>query len=369
MELIGPQATVYSRILPVKALRRTEGGSDPGIIASRNHSTTEYLPKTMNPEVDLRRLGAGIRATGNTVRQTLLRAKEFLEASEEKKWEALRMQGGMPGYEELHGDPNVNIPDTANALVITVDTGTEAAQLAVFPHEGAAEARTISAIPLPTVKGAPGLESPIIQGRWTSPNLYNRERIAEELPEKCALELLTATKRPQHCEGPEHPRERKAYTQVAVDHRGTITRLARFHTNGELNLPCTVTCGNERFMLDLLGITLIAIGEACGIKDGTGRTLAYAINPKGGEEQDKIFTILLNRSLQVLPTTLDAKDGCQLALASALIICIIGIMAWRSWKRFHKEDQTTAKEEEEVEMERMHPEAGTPQPPATPPRG
>ena len=371
MELIGPQATVYSKIVPVKALRQTGGAAGPGIIATRNHSTTEYLPESMNPEVDLRRLGAGIRATGDTVRQTLLKAKEFLEASEEKKWEALRMQGGMPGYKELHGDPNVNIPDTANALVITVDTGTEAAQLAVFPHEGAAEARTISAVPLPTVKRAPGLESPIIQGRWTSPNLYNRERITEELPEKCALELLTATRRPLHCEGPEHPKERRAYTQVAVDHRGTITRLARFHTNGELSLPCTVSCGNERFMLDLLGITLIAIGEACSIKDGTGRTLAYAINPKGAEEQDRIFKILLNRSLQILPTTLDAKDGCQLALALALITCLIGITAWKGWKRYREKGekgQTPPKEEEEVEMERMHPEAGTPQSPATPPR-
>ena len=369
-QLVGADAKVYSKIVPVKALETRERRPRPGVKTRRNHTKTEYLSETLNPELDIPRLGAGIRASGSTVRETLQTAKEFLEASEEEKKRALELREGMPGYKELKRDPNIHIPATANALVITVDTGTEAAQLAIFPHEGTAEARTVAAIPLPLEQGPPGLEPPIIRGRWTTPNFYNREVLTEELPEKCALEILTATPVTKHCDAPPTPQPRQAYTQLAVDHRGTITRLIRFHTNAVLNLPYSVTCGQEKYMLDLLGITLIAIGEACGIKDGRGESLAFAIDPKSRDEQARVFTILFNRYMKARSAGIDTLDACQVALAVALIGGLLGAIMWKYRSKCNqgRQPEEATEAAEGTELEKIHPEAGTPQEASTPAR-
>ena len=368
MQMVGPKARVYSKIMPVSALRAVGTQTQPGMKTNRNHTITEYTSENLDPEVDLHRLGAGIHAAGSTIRRTLSETKEFLMASEEWKRQALRVNQGIPGYKELEEDPNIDVPKTANALVITVDTGTEAAQLAVFPHEGTAEARTVSAIPLPTTQGPPGLENPIIRGRWTSPNLYNRERLTEELSEKCALELLTATGSPTHCDATSTPKPRQAYLQVAVDQRGTITRLIRIHTNARPSLPYSINCGPKNYMLDLLGTTLIAIGEACSIKDGSGEQMAFAINPKSPTEQDNTFTILFNRTLQTSSSELNAMDACQLALAAALMVGVAVAVAWKWRAKCAIGDNDAVEEEkaEETELEKIHPEAGTPRDTSTP---
>ena len=369
--LLGPQAKIYSKIVPVGDLTQPlhprhpnhpHYPIHPSMRTVRNHSTTAYHPVQMAPERDIKRLGAGTRATSNTVRHTLQAARAFLAASEHKKGEILRMEGGIPGYTELIEDPNIEIPGGANALTVGIDMGSEVAQMAVFPHEGTAESRTVIAIPLPTKKSPPGLETSIIRGSWTSPNLYNRKHLVEELPEMCALELLSAMKNPLHCEGTGDQRERKAFNLVTVDHKGTTTRMARFHTNAELQLPYTITCGNEMHLLDLLGITLIAIGEACNIKDGTGKMLTQSIGTKTQEEVSRSFKILFNRHLQAEPSPLDAKETIQLTLAVGLLISLITVMMCKCKKRLTRENQEAGATEhaDETELEELHPETGTP---------
>lgn len=363
-QLIGSGVEVYARLVPVARLfNRRDISPKPETTLRRQNSVTRYVPTLADLHNKIATLGTGRKAASAAIEANLKSARRFLHTAEQQKTKVLKMETGVPGYKDVYNDPNTDVVPTANALAITVDTGAEAAQVAIYAHKGDAQSTTITALPLPTIPPKAGYVPGGVKGHWTSPNHYNREHPTQGISEACAWELRARQPRPTSCAPKRATEPMKEYIEMRMDQRGSILRLIRIIRDPAQPAPLTITCGKAAKHVKTLGTLLLMIGEACSITDEHGQTLASAISTDGDRDQQGRVEILFNKSPIPQPLELDATDTVQLIVAGGLVLVAISITIWLIKER-KKRTATLSEAASPVELEQMHPEAGTP--PKTP---
>ena len=363
-QLVGPGAEVYAKLIPVARLfHGRDSRPKPETTLQRQNSVTRYVPTMADLHTGIATLGTGRKAASTAIEANLKTARRYLHTAEQQKTRVLKMETGVPGYRDVYSDPNTDVVPTANALAITVDTGAEAAQIAIYAHRGAAQSTTITALPLPTTLPTAGYVPGGVRGHWTSPNHYNREHPTQGITEACAWELRARQPRPPNCVPKRATEPMREYAEMRVDQHGSILRLIRIIRDPAHTAPLTITCGKAAKHVKTLGVILLMIGEACSITDEHGQTLAAAISADKEGKPTGRLEILFNKSPLPQPLELDATDTVQLIVAGGLVLVAIAIATWLIWER-RRRSATLSEATSPVELEHMHPEAGTP--PKTP---
>ena len=361
-QVLGPGIKIYTSLVPLAKLAASSTSTSPELKLSKLEGRTTYLPTSLPTATEIGKLASGALASFKSVRGVLNAVQRFLQASDREKNKITEMATGIPGYRELQETPNTPIPSGANALRMTVDTGMKTTQVAIFPYKGYSETTTVTAIPTPTTSQIPGMEPAGAAGHWTTPRHYNRLRPAETLPEDCAREILAEQHTTESCAPQQNYFPANEHIQIPLKHMGTTTRLVRIHTSINRGLPYTITCGVNKTRVWPLGMMLLTLGEKCSLTDEGGRMLAYPISRSG--TRDREYRVLLNEAIKLTSDGLAPKDLVQLIVLGLLVTT--GILVGIYWQRKRRPAAATEEGGPEPEMERIHPEAGTPEPEEAP---
>ena len=363
-QLIGSGVEVYAKLIPVaRLINRRDSSPKPETTLRRENSITKYVPTMEELHNGIATLGTGRKAAAAAIETNLETAKRFLHTAELQKTKVLRMETGLPGYKDVYNDPNTDVVPTANALAITVDTGAEAAQIAIYAHRGTAQSTTITALPLPTTLPTTGYVPGGVTGHWTSPNHYNRKHPTQGITETCAWELRARQPRPPSCTPKQATEPTMEFTEVKIDQQGSILRLVRIVQDPTQTAPLTITCNRASKFVKTLGVLLLIIGEACSITDEHGQTLTPVMSTGGDGQSGKQFEILFDKASTAQTLELDTTDAVQLIVAGGLTLVAVLITVWLIKER-KKRTAALSETTNPVELEQMHPEAGTP--PKTP---
>ena len=359
-QLVGQNTQIRAIVTPIVKLLTPDRWPKAETTVQRGKQSTRYDPSTTELGVNLPKLGAGTHASSREVWGKLHITKTFLETAEEQKQRVLNLQTGVPGYNKIHTDPSTEIEQNAKALVVTVDAGEEAAQLAVFPHKGTAEAKRITFIPLPTTITANQETRKGMQGRWTSPSHYNRQHPYPTISEQCAQDIITRRGTATNCLPAAGTETLTEYMEVTLEHRGNTIRLVRIAKSSTTPRKIAVECGKALHKINAVGTLLLAMGNACIPKDEQGIPFTRRIANNGNKTNDE-FKLIYQGKIRQEEEDMDETDIVQLTTGAIILLIVAVTAAWLC--RATKKGQATITEQatDPVELEYIHPEAGTPE--------
>jgi hypothetical protein len=224
------------------------------------------------------------------------------------------------------------MPQGAQAILITSDTGDTVTKIALIPTMTDERLTEIAIIAIPTEIGADHREHPTATGiRQLTPDSTNHRPTASnrwqqttDSIETCFSQMAAGVENPTNCDTQDTPQPLRTTTILSIRTKMGPKRLIRLCHTKPQEITVRIKCGEHTNIEHNKGVMILLIGQACRISSHTGKPIANQMTESPGHGHT--YHLLYNEELKI-GEDWQGPDETTASILGVLITICLGMLA------------------------------------------